>query len=111
MPQAATVLVVDDDPSIRQTMEAIVRSSGMRALTASTGEEALKLVRTSAIDVMLLDVQLPGMSGLQVLAQVRERHPDIGVIVLSVVKEIPVAVEAIKLGALDYLTKDFSPSE
>ncbi len=111
MARTATVLVVDDDPSIRQTMEAIVRAAGMIPLTAPTGEEALQLLRKSPVDVMLLDVQLPGMSGLDVLRLIREGHPDVGVIMVSVVKEIPVAVEAIKLGALDYLTKDFSPGE
>jgi DNA-binding NtrC family response regulator len=111
MSRTATVLVVDDDPSIRQTMEAIVRAAGMIPLTAPSGEDALVLLRKSPVDVMLLDVQLPGMSGLDVLRIIREGHPDIGVIMVSVVKEIPVAVEAIKLGALDYLTKDFSPGE
>jgi DNA-binding NtrC family response regulator len=111
MARTATVLVVDDDPSIRQTMEAIVRSAGMIPLTAPTGEDALQLLRKSPVDVMLLDVQLPGMSGLDVLRLIREGHPDVGVIMVSVVKEIPIAVEAIKLGALDYLTKDFSPGE
>ncbi|HUL60417.1 MAG TPA: sigma-54 dependent transcriptional regulator [Anaeromyxobacteraceae bacterium] len=111
MPRQATVLVVDDDPALRQTMEAIVKSAGMNSLTASTGEEALEAVRRFPVDVMLLDVQLPGISGLSVLKQVRERHPDVGVIVVSVVKEIQVAVEAIKHGALDYVTKDFSPGE
>ncbi len=111
MPRSANVLIVDDDPTLRQTMEAIVRSAGMNSISAGTGEEALDAVGRSAVDVMLLDVQLPGVSGLQVLRQIRERHPDIGVIMVSVVKEIPVAVEAIKHGALDYVTKDFSPGE
>jgi two-component system, NtrC family, response regulator AtoC len=111
MSRNANVLIVDDDPALRQTMEAIVKSAGMNSITAGTGEEALETIRRSPVDVMLLDVQLPGVSGLQVLRQVRERHPDIGVIMVSVVKEIPVAVEAIKNGALDYVTKDFSPGE
>jgi len=111
MPRTPTVLVVDDDPSIRQTMETIVRTAGMNPLTASSGEEALQVLRRSTVDVMLLDVQLPGMSGLELLRQLRDGHPDVGVIMVSVVKEIPIAVEAIKLGALDYLTKDFSPGE
>jgi len=111
MPRTPTVLVVDDDPSIRQTMETIVRTAGMNPLTASSGEEALLVLRRSTVDVMLLDVQLPGMSGLELLRQLRDGHPDVGVIMVSVVKEIPIAVEAIKLGALDYLTKDFSPGE
>jgi DNA-binding NtrC family response regulator len=111
MSRNANVLIVDDDPALRQTMEAIVKSAGMNSITAGTGEEALETIRRSPVDVVLLDVQLPGVSGLQVLRQVRERHPDIGVIMVSVVKEIPVAVEAIKHGALDYVTKDFSPGE
>jgi DNA-binding NtrC family response regulator len=111
MARQPTVLVVDDDPALRQTMEAIVRSAGMNSYTASTGEEAVETVRRHPVDVVLLDVQLPGISGLQVLRQVRERHPDVGVIMVSVVKDIPVAVEAIKGGALDYVTKDFSPGE
>ncbi len=111
MPRQPTVLVVDDDSSIRQTMEAIVCSAGMRPLTAASGEEGLQILRRSSVDIILLDVQLPGMSGLDVLRHVRETHPDVGVIVVSVVKDIPVAVEAIKLGALDYVTKDFSPGE
>jgi DNA-binding NtrC family response regulator len=111
MARSANVLIVDDDPALRQTMEAIVKSAGMSPVTASTGEEAIEVVRRSPVDVMLLDVQLPGISGLQVLRQVRERHPDIGVIMVSVLKEIPVAVEAIRQGAMDYVTKDFSPSE
>jgi DNA-binding NtrC family response regulator len=111
MTRTPNVLVVDDDPSLRQTLEAIVRAAGMAPLTAASGEEALQVVSRSSVDVLLLDVQLPGMTGIEVLRQLRESHPDVGVIMISVVKEIPVAVEAIKLGALDYLTKDFSPGE
>ena len=111
MPRQPTVLVVDDDSSIRQTMEAIVCAAGMKPLSARSGEEGLEVLRRSSVDIILLDVQLPGMGGLDVLRQVRETHPDVGVIVVSVVKDIPVAVEAIKLGALDYVTKDFSPGE
>jgi DNA-binding NtrC family response regulator len=111
MARAATVLIADDDSSMRQTMEAIVRSAGMRPITVASGEEALRAVQSHPVDVMLLDVQMPGIGGLEVLRQVRERHTDIGVIMISVLKEIPVAVEAMRLGALDYVTKDFSPPE
>jgi DNA-binding NtrC family response regulator len=111
MARAATVLIADDDRSMRQTMEAIVRSAGMYPIAVASGEEALRTIQGSAVDVMLLDVQMPGMTGLEVLRQVREKHTDIGVIMISVVKEVPVAVEAMRLGALDYVTKDFSPPE
>lgn len=86
MPRTPTVLVVDDDPSIRQTMETIVRTAGMNPLTAPSGEEALQVLRRANVDVMLLDVQLPGMSGLELLRQLRDGNPDVGVIMVSVVK-------------------------
>jgi len=111
MARAATVLIADDDSSMRQTMEAIVRSAGMRPIAVASGEEALRAVQSNPVDVMLLDVQMPGIGGLEVLRQVREKHTDIGVIMISVLKEVPVAVEAMRLGALDYVTKDFSPPE
>ncbi|HVI23450.1 MAG TPA: sigma-54 dependent transcriptional regulator [Myxococcales bacterium] len=111
MAKAATVLIADDDRSMRQTMEAIVRSAGMFPIAVGSGEEALRTLQANSVDVLLLDVQMPGMNGLEVLRQVRERHSDIGVIMISVVKEVAVAVEAMRLGALDYVTKDFSPPE
>jgi DNA-binding NtrC family response regulator len=83
----------------------------MFPITVSSGEEALHTLQGKTVDVMLLDVQMPGMTGLEVLRQVREKHTDIGVIMISVVKEVAVAVEAMRLGALDYVTKDFSPPE
>src|SRR5437899_7215660 len=86
MARGATVLIADDDSSMRQTMEAIVRSAGMRPITVSSGEEALRAVQSSAVDVMLLDVQMPGIGGLEVLRQIREKHTDIGVIMISVLK-------------------------
>src|SRR6266849_3633375 len=95
MARAATVLIADDDSSMRQTMEAIVRSAGMRPIAVASGEEALRAVQSNPVDVMLLDVQMP----------------DIGGLMISVLKEVPVAVEAMRLGALDYVTKDFSPPE
>src|SRR6266850_6026228 len=111
MSRPATVLITDDDPSIRQTMEMIVRQAGMRSIAVATCEEALKMIQMANVDVMLLDVQLPGINGLEVLKLVREKQPDVGIIMLSVVKEIPVAVQAIQLGAHDYVQKDFSPVE
>ena len=111
MGNLATVLIVDDDQSIRQTMDAIVRAAGIGSIAVSSGEEALKVLKKQTVNVMLLDVQMPGMNGLEVLRIVREQHPDVGVLMFSVIKELPVAIEAMRLGALDYVTKDFSPSE
>ncbi|MBS2021226.1 MAG: sigma-54-dependent Fis family transcriptional regulator [Deltaproteobacteria bacterium] len=111
MARTANVLIVDDNPSIRQTVEAIVRAAGMKPTVADSGEAALETLRTAPVDIVLLDVQMPGMSGLEVLKIARERHPDVGILMLSVLKDLPVVVEAMRLGAVDYVTKDFSPPE
>src|SRR5205807_8605988 len=106
-----TILIVDDDATIRHTAHFILEKGGMKAVMASSGEEGLAKMRTTAVDLVLLDVQMPGMGGLEALRLMRERHPDVGVIMFSVIKDIGVAVEAMHAGALDYVTKDFSPPE
>jgi two-component system NtrC family response regulator len=106
-----TILIVDDDATIRHNAHFIIEKGGMKAVMASSGEEGLAKLRTTAIDLVLLDVQMPGMGGLEALRIMRERHPDVGVIMFSVIKDIGVAVEAMHGGALDYVTKDFSPPE
>jgi DNA-binding NtrC family response regulator len=111
MSRIASILIVDDDPTIRQNIHFILEKGGMKSSMASSGEEGLQRMRTTAFDLVLLDVQMPGMGGLEALRIMRERHPDVGVIMLSVLKDIAVAVEAMHTGALDYVTKDFSPPE
>src|SRR3954470_8679236 len=111
MLRPSVILVVDDDDNIRQNIEFILGKGGMKPVLASSGEEALQRLRTTAVDLVLLDVQMPGMGGMEALRLMRERHPDVGVIMLSVLKDIAVAVEAMHGGALDYVTKDFSPPE
>ncbi|HEX9577424.1 MAG TPA: sigma 54-interacting transcriptional regulator, partial [Myxococcales bacterium] len=106
-----TILIVDDDATIRHNAHFIIEKGGMKAVMASSGEEGLAKLRTTAIDLVLLDVQMPGMGGLEALRIMRERHPDVGVIMFSVIKDIGVAVEAMHAGAIDYVTKDFSPPE
>ena len=90
MPRAPTVMIVDDDPTLRATMEFILQKAGVKTLVAESGEEALDKLKTCATDLMLLDVQMPGMGGMQTLRLVHDRYPDIAVIMCSVVKEIPV---------------------
>src|SRR5437867_6323698 len=109
--RAASILIVDDDANLRQNIHFIIEKGGMKAVMASSGEEGLAKMRTTAVDLVLLDVQMPGMGGLEALRIMRERHPDVGVIMFSVIKDIGVAVEAMHTGALDYVTKDFSPPE
>src|SRR5258708_12253277 len=109
MSRVTNILIVDDDSNLRENIQCILDKGGMKAAMAASGEEALQRLRTTAFDLVLLDVQMPGMGGLEALRIMRERHPDVGVIMCSVIKDIVVAVEAMHAGALDYATKDFSP--
>src|SRR6201995_871291 len=109
---AQTVLIVDDDPVQRRLLETAITRSGMSAITAPGGQPALDLVggpRGDQIVLMLLDLIMPDMDGLQVLAKLRISHPDLPVIVLTAKGGIDSAVEAMRAGANDFLVKPASP--
>ena len=109
---AQTILIVDDDPVQRRLLEAAITRSGMSAVTAPGGGPALDLVRGprgDQIALMLLDLLMPDMDGLEVLAKLRGSHPDLPVIVLTAKGGIDSAVEAMRAGANDFLVKPASP--
>jgi DNA-binding NtrC family response regulator len=101
-----TLLIVDDDEGMRDTLTAMLRRE-YRVLRASSGEAALQMMEKEDVDLMLLDVRLPGISGFEVLKITRENYPYVEVIVISVIKELDAAVEAMRLGAYHYISKDF----
>jgi DNA-binding NtrC family response regulator len=101
-----TVLVVDDDEGMRDTLTAVLKSD-YRVLRAATGEAALQMMESEDIDLMLLDVRLPGINGFEVLKITKENYPYIEVIVISVMKELDAAIEAMRFGAYHYISKDF----
>jgi two-component system, NtrC family, response regulator AtoC len=101
-----TLLVVDDDEGMRDTLFALTRRD-YRVLRAATGEAALQIMEKEDIDLVLLDVQLPGISGFDVLKIARQNYPQVEVIVISVAKELDSAIEAMRLGAYHYISKDF----
>ena len=101
-----TILIVDDDEGMRETLTAMLRRD-YRVLRAATGEFGLQILEKEDVDLMLLDVRLPGISGFEVLKIVRENYPYIEVIVISVLKELDVAIEAMRYGAYHYISKDF----
>src|SRR5438128_7121282 len=92
--RAASILIVDDDANLRQNIHFILEKGGMKSSMASSGEEALQRMRTSAFDLVLLEVQMPDMGGLEALRLMQERPPDFGVTMCAVVKNIAVTVEA-----------------
>ncbi|MFV1952076.1 MAG: sigma-54-dependent transcriptional regulator [Nitrospinota bacterium] len=102
-----TVLVVDDNESIRDTLEAILKKN-YTVIKVRDAEKALNIIKEREINVMLLDIKLPGMDGIEALKKIKEQYEDIEVIMITVVKDVETAVNAMKLGAYDYITKEFS---
>src|SRR3954469_3105627 len=101
-----TVLIVDDDEGMRDTLTAILKRE-YRVLRVSSGEAALPILNREDVDLLLLDVRLPGISGFEVLRIVKENYSLIEVIMISAINEIETAVQAMKHGAYHYVTKDF----
>jgi len=101
-----TLLIVDSDEEMRDMLAAELRRD-YRVLRAATGETALQMMQKEGVDLMLLDVHLPGISGFEVLKITRENYPNVEVIVISVTKELDVAIEAMRHGAYHYVSKDF----
>jgi two-component system, NtrC family, response regulator HydG len=100
-----TILVVDDDESNRVTLERLLRREGFAVHHASSGREAIDLLRSRAIDLVLTDLKMPGMSGLDLLRAVRAIDPDVEVVVMTAYGTVETAVEAMKDGAYDFVSK------
>ena len=101
-----TVLIVDDDEGMRDTLTAILKRE-YRVLRVASGEAALPILNREDVDLILLDVRLPGISGFEVLRIVKENYSLVEVIMISAINEIETAVQAMKHGAYHYITKDF----
>ncbi len=110
MPALKTVLICDDDQGMRDTLSAILKRD-YRILTVSSGEAALVLLREDDVDLILLDVRLPGISGFDVLRIVKENYSLIECIMISAINEVETAVQAMKHGAYHYITKNFDYDE
>jgi len=104
------ILVVDDDPQIRRVMRVTLTGQSYEVDDAKTGEEALEKVREERFDLVLLDMNMPGMGGLETCRLLRE-HSEIGIIMLTVRDSETDKVSALDAGADDYVTKPFNPSE
>lgn len=105
------VLVVDDEESIRWALGRTLGAAGFEVVEAETGEQALALIRTIQLDVVLLDISMPGMSGIETCREIRTLMPSIGVIMLTVKDTEEVKIEAFDAGADDYVTKPFQIRE
>jgi CheY-like chemotaxis protein len=105
------ILVVDDEKNIRLTLSQSLEPLGLPVQTAVNGEEALQKIEETEFGLLLLDLKMPGMEGMEVLHRVRERWPTIPVIIITAHGTIDSAVDAMKIGAVDFIQKPFSPRE
>ncbi len=105
------ILVVDDEELLQDVLGMLLRKEGHRPIFAKTGEEALLALDKDPIDLVLLDVMLPGLTGMEVLRQIRQRDPDQVVIVITAYSSIEGAIEAMREGAFHYIPKPFKNEE
>ncbi len=105
------ILVVDDEQLIRWSLEQNLKKQGYEVLTAGSGEDALRLLREDTPDMVLLDIQLPGINGLEVLEKIKEMEDDVIVIMVTALGVLETAIKAMRMGAYDYINKPFNLDE
>ena len=110
MSQGARILVVDDEPQIRRSLQVNLEGKGYAVIAAEDAEHALQATANRAPDVVVLDLLMPGMDGIELTRRIRE-HSTVPIIVLSAIGDERKKVEALELGADDYVTKPFSTEE
>ena len=105
------ILIVDDEEVLQDVLTSLVRREGWEPTSARTGEEALGILEQEEMDLVLLDLMLPGLSGLEVMAQILERDPDQVVVIITAYSSIEGAIEAMRQGAFHYIPKPFKNEE
>ena len=104
-------LVVDDEPRLRQVLMRLMEGDGFRCAEAASGVEALEVLGQTPMTLILSDLRMPQMDGIELLRQVRARYPDTAVVMITAVADVDVAVSCLAIGAMDYLTKPFHLEE
>src|SRR5229473_392617 len=105
------ILIVDDEQSIRETCATVSEQCGMKPVVVATAEEALEVLEHSAVDILLTDLKLPLINGVELLKQVHDLHPEVAAVVLTQYGTIESALEVTRMGAVDYVTKPFRIEE
>ena len=105
------ILIVDDELIMRESLAGWLMRDGHEVNTAASGEEALEKVRDARFDILLVDIKMEGISGLEVLKRIKDSDPDAAVVMITAYGSIATAIEAMKNGAYDYLLKPFDPHE
>ncbi len=105
------ILIIDDDTSLRRVLEYNLQEAGYQVSAAASGEEGLRLFDQDTPSLVITDMKMPGMDGMQVLQNIKERSPETLVIMITAFGTVDIAVEAMKAGAYDYITKPFNRDE
>jgi len=105
------ILIVDDEPIVRESIRDWLKDAGYKVATAETGEEALALVEKQDFSVIIMDIRLPGKTGITVLKEVKALKPGIKSIIITAYPSAEMAAEARKLGVVDYLIKPIAPDD
>lgn len=107
MSEASRILVVDDEPAVAEVLLDFFAEAGYTVDVALTGRDALTLIQRTPPDVVLLDIRMPDMDGVEVLRRIRAAHPTLPVIMITANDDIGLARATLKMGALDYVSKPF----
>ena len=105
------ILIVDDEPIVRESIRDWLKDAGYQVATAESGEQALEMIEKQDFGVVVLDVRLPGKTGIKVLKELKALKPQIKSIIITAYSSAELAVEARKLGAVDYLIKPVAPDD
>jgi DNA-binding NtrC family response regulator len=108
---SSKILIVDDELIMRESLAGWLERDGYAVQTAPSGEDALEKLKETRFDILLVDIKMEGISGLDVLRHVKENDPDVAVVMITAYGSIPTAIEAMKRGAYDYMLKPFDPNE
>ena len=106
-----TCLVVDDEAPLRSVLSHALEKSGYECITAASGMEALELLEVNEVPVVFSDIRMPEMDGVTLVGKIRERWPEIAIVVITAVTDVEVAVACLQMGAMDYITKPFQLKE
>lgn len=108
---SAKIMIVDDELIMRESLAGWLERDGHEVTKAESGERCLSLLQQTRFDILLVDIKMEGMTGLEVLKQVKEDDPDVDIVMITAYGSISTAIEAMKNGAYDYLLKPFNPEE
>ena len=108
---ATRILLADDDAGLRRVLQFKLQQNGYEVSSAGDGSDALKQIRSANFDLLITDMKMPGLDGIELLTQARALKPNLEVILMTAFAEVSLAVQAMKLGAFDYLQKPFEDDQ